>query len=167
MYILAISFFILVLVGCSLGNTPTSKVEELLGKYQKNDEEIKLEIDEMLENENMTEKQMSRYKELILKQYQGLSYDVKEEEINGDLATVKVQIEVLDYRSAVSRVEDEYAGRTNYDDDEYTNKKLDYLEDVSDKVQYTIEFTCTKDSSGEWQLNNLTNVDIQKIQGMY
>ena len=42
------------LLGCSMNNTPTSKVEELLAKYQNLDQEVEDEIEEVLSSENLT-----------------------------------------------------------------------------------------------------------------
>ena len=39
--IVSLFIFLLLLVGCSLSNSPTSKVEELLNKYQTLDSDIK------------------------------------------------------------------------------------------------------------------------------
>ena len=53
------------LFGCSLSNTPTSKVEELFTKYQMLDDNIKKGIDDILANETLTNAQKERYKEII------------------------------------------------------------------------------------------------------
>ena len=44
--------------------------------------------------------------------------------------------------------------------------KLSEMEKVTDKVKYTIEFTLTK-TNGEWQLDALSNSDIEKLHGIY
>lgn len=153
------------LFGCSLSNTPTSKVEELFSKYQKIDSDIDSQIDVLLNNETLTNEQSDRYRKLIEKQYRNLSYEVKDETIDGDNAVVTTQIEVLDYRKSISElnVSDIYA----YDILEYNNAKLDKLENAKDKVVYTLEINLTKDSDGIWKINSLSSDDIKKIQGMY
>ena len=50
----------------------------------------------------MTEEQKKEYKSLIEKQYQNLSYKIKNEEIVGNNATVEVEIEVLDYATSIN-----------------------------------------------------------------
>lgn len=153
------------LFGCSLSNTPTSKAEELFSKYQKIDSDIDSQIDVLLNNETLTNEQSDRYRKLIEKQYRNLSYEVKDETIDGDNAVVTTQIEVLDYRKSISElnVSDIYA----YDILEYNNAKLDKLENAKDKVVYTLEINLTKDSDGIWKINSLSSDDIKKIQGMY
>lgn len=161
-------FLIMFLFGCDrLSNTPTSKVEELMSKYQGLDSDIEQDIDETLNNYELTSEQSDRYRKLLEKQYRNLAYEVKDDEIDGDMATVKVEIEVVDYRKVVDEVEEQYANTSIYGTSEYIDYKLDALEDAKDKVVYTINFTCTKNDNGDWELDNLTNLDIEKIQGMY
>lgn len=153
------------LFGCSLSNTPTSKVEELFTKYQMLDDDIKKGIDDILANETLTNEQKEKYKEIISNQYKNLTYEIKDEKVDGDLAVVTVQIEVYDYRKAISNLNTELD--TNYDVLEYNNKKLDTLEKVKDKVSYTLDINVLKDNNGNWYLAELSNTDIKKIQGMY
>lgn len=153
------------LIGCSLSNTPTSKVEELFNKYQTLDEDITREIDNILETETLTVSQKERYRKIIEKQYKNLTYEIKDETIDGDTAIVTVQIEVLDYRKTISELNTD--NTTNFDVLEYNNQKLDKLEKTKEKVAYTLEINIIKDNDGNWKLATLTNDDIKKIQGMY
>ena len=161
-------FIVLVLlVGCSLSNTPESKTEDLLSKYQRLDKEITSEIDNVVNEEELTESQKDRYRKVIEKQYRNLMYEIKDEKIDGDTAVVTTQIEVLDYKKAINEVSAEYKGKNDYTVEEYNNAKLDKLEKVKDKVTYTIDFKLTKDKNGTWSLSSLSNETIKKIQGMY
>jgi len=153
------------LVGCSLSNTPTSKVEELFSKYQMLDDDITDEIDDLLETETLTNEQRDRYRKIIEDQYKNLTYEIKDERIDGDTAIITTQIEVLDYRKAISELNTNE--NINFDLLEYNNQKLDKLEKVKEKVAYTLEINVVKDDNGNWQLSNLTSADIKKIQGMY
>jgi len=153
------------LVGCSLSNTPTSKVEELFNKYQMLDDDITGEIDDLLATETLTNDQKERYRKLIEDQYKNLSYEIKDETIDGDSAVVTAQIEVLDYRKTISELNT--SENDTYDVFEYNNSKLDKLENTKDKVAYTIEFDVVKDDDGNWKLVSLSNDEIKKMQGMY
>ena len=165
--ILFMFLFLSFLVGCSLSNSPTSKVEDLLMKYQTLDNDIKNGIESVLEEENLTSIQKERYRDLIEKQYKGLSYEVKDERYDGDVATITVEIEVLDYKKAINEVSSYYLNQDDYTVEEYNDAKLDSLEKVNDKVLYTIEFEVFKDSNGNWNLASLSNETIKKILGMY
>ena len=94
--IIIIIIGILFITGCQSEKlTPTSIVEAYLSKYQNLDKSVLKDLEMSLEDEkNMTEEQKKEYKSLIEKQYQNLSYKIKDEEIVGNNATVEVEIEV-------------------------------------------------------------------------
>ena len=165
--IILVAIFLLLLVGCSLSNSPTSKVEDLLSKYQTLDKDIKSGINDVVGEETLTSSQASRYRDLIEKQYKNLSYEVKDERYDGDSATITVEIKVLNYKEAINEVSSSYLQRDNYTVEEYNNAKLSALEEVKDKVLYTIDFEVNKDSNGNWRLASLSNETIKKILGMY
>ncbi len=152
------------LLACTMSNTPTSKVEELFMKYQKVDNDISLGIDNVLNEQNLTDTHKQRYRKLLETQYQNLSYNIKDEIIDGDNATVIVEIEVIDYKNSIS---DLTFDSTIYTKESFDETKLDRLENARAKVTYTLELTLTKDDENTWKLNALTNEQIKKIQGMY
>ena len=155
---------ILFLVACTMANTPTSKVEELFNKYQTLDEDIDSGINNILDEQNLSESQKNRYKEILEKQYKNLTYQIKEEIIDGDTSTVIAEIEVTDLKKSIS---DLTFDSTIYTKETYDEEKLNRLEKAKDKVKYTLELTLTKDNNDEWTLDALTNEQIKKIQGMY
>lgn len=174
--LLMVSVLFLV-VGCgNMMNTPTKKVEQFLSKYQTQDKTVLEQLDDVIEAAGtMVDDQKEEYRDLMKKQYQNLSYKIKDETEDGDSATVEVEIEVYDYGKAISEAETYLT--TNRDEflDEDTNeidskKFLDYkisqMKDVKDKIKYTINFTLTK-VDDEWQLDDLSDVDRQKLHGLY
>ena len=152
------------LIGCSMSNTPTSKVEELFSKYQRLDNDINAGINTVLDQQNLTDAHKQRYRKLLEDQYKNLSYEIKDEKIDGDTAIVIVEIEVIDYRKTIH---DLTFDSMIYTKESFDEEKLDRLENAKDKVTYTLELTLTKDSDGTWKLDALTNEQIKKIQGMY
>ena len=194
--IVCIGFLLIFLAGCSTSmNTPTSKVEEFLGKYQKMDDDVSVQLDEVLsKDDTMTAEQKDKYRSILEKQYQNLSYKIENEEINGEEATVDVEIEVLDYATTIrdakkyyeehkeeieSSNEKEQSDNDNLLEDAvegseeaiensaaYIDYKLKELQNVSDTTTYNITFYLTK-KNGEWQLQNITDLDLQKINGLY
>lgn len=194
--IVCIGFLLIFLAGCSTSmNTPTSKVEEFLGKYQKMDDDVSVQLDEVLsKDDTMTAEQKDKYRSILEKQYQNLSYKIENEEINGEEATVDVEIEVLDYATTIrdakkyyeehkeeieSSNEKEQSDNDNLLEDAvegseeaiensaaYIDYKLKELQNVSDTTTYNITFYLIK-KNGEWQLQNITDLDLQKIHGLY
>lgn len=156
---------LLLLVACSMANTPTSKVEELFTKYQTLDTDIDTGISTILYEQNLSESQKERYRKILENQYRNLTYQIKEEIIDGNTATVTVEIEVLDLKKTIN---DLTFDSSIYTKETYDEEKLNRLEKAKDKVKYTLELTVTKDDNDEeWKLNALTNENIKKIQGMY
>ena len=100
---------VLFLTGCNndLMNTPTKRVETMLNNYVTLDEAVVDDLDNtLLEETVMTNDQKSRYKDILKRQYQNLSYEIKDEIIDGDTATVEVEIEVYDYRKIIDAADD-------------------------------------------------------------
>ena len=144
---------ILLLVGCENNiNTPTSKVESFLNKYQMLDKNVLLDLDNTLnKDKNLTKKQKEKYKELLKKQYQNLSYKIMNEEIENKIAIVEVKIEVLDYSSIKEKNIDE---------------RLNKMKNIESKKDYELTFYLTKEK-GIWKIDNLTEDDYKKINGLY
>ncbi len=165
--IISIFIFLLLLVGCSLSNSPTSKVEELFSKYQRLDSDVRNGINDVVKDENLTDEQSTRYKKLLEKQYSNLSYDIKDEKIDGDNAVISTEIKVINYKKAINDTYNYYQDRDDYTVEEYNNTKLKNLEKEKEKVTYTIDFEVKKDKDGNWKIASLSNETIKKIQGMY
>ncbi len=73
-----------------------------------------------------------------------------------------------DIKDGVNNVKDNIQNNTtnDYDEDKFMEYKISEMEKVTDTVKYTIEFTLTK-VNGEWQLDQLSNSDIEKLHGIY
>ena len=158
---------------CSMGNTPTSAVERLLSKYNTNDEEILVELDDYINDSDLTNEQSKKYKDVYLKQFKDMKYEIKNEKIDGDNAVVTVQITVYDYYTAekeandyLSKNPDEFKTDGEYDKSLFTDYKLKMFNDVNDTVDYTIDFTLTK-IDNKWEVNDLTTEQLEKIHGVY
>lgn len=168
---------IFLLTGCtSLMNTPTDKVEEYLDKYKTVDNEIVDQLEKVVDEVGtMNSDNKDKYKELMKKQYQNLSYKIKDETIDGDKATVETEIEVYDYKTSMD-TSDRYLSEHNdeflkedktVDNDKFMTYKLEALEKVKDKVTYTINFSLTKDKDGKWKLDEISDTDRLKLHGLY
>ena len=166
---------ILLITGCNdMMNTPTKRVEEYIGKYQILDSTVLTELDEVVDNSNYSESYKEEYKELMIKQYQNLSYKIKSEQTDGDNATVIVELEVFDYNNALSEANDyieEHPDEFESDDKETREEKIDHykinaMKEVTDKASYTINFNLVKDNK-KWVLEKISDSDLEKIHGLY
>lgn len=194
--IIFVGMLLLLVAGCGNNmSTPTNKVEEFLGKYQSMDEDVLVQLDQVIaKDDTMNDDQKDKYKALMEKQYQNLSYKIENEDIEGDSATVDVEIEVLDYATTVSKaqeyyndhkdeIEEKYKEKKEDNDNvvedavddtlqaaeesaAYINYKLEELETANDTVTYTITFYLTKED-GVWVLQDISDLDRKKLHGLY
>ena len=171
--VLLISIFLI--TGCNgMMNTPTRRVEEYLGKYQILDSSVLTELDNVVDNSDYSDDYKEEYKELMIKQYQNLSYKIKNEQTDGDAANVIVELEVFDYNNALTEAEDyidEHPSEFESDDNETSEEKIDHykintMKEVTDKASYTINFSLVKDNK-KWVLEKITDSDLEKIHGLY
>lgn len=101
----------LLITGCGNDSmeTPTARVEAFLSKYQKMDSEVLAQLDNIIaEDSSMNDDQKKEYRTLLEKQYQNLSYKIKDETITEDTATVDVEIEVFDYATSIQKSRNYY-----------------------------------------------------------
>ena len=169
---------LMIFTGCEndLMNTPTKRVETLMTNYITLDEEVLRDLDETLLTETvMTPNQKDRYRDILKRQYQHLSYEIKDETIDGDNATVSVEIEVYDYNKVINEANtylndnpNEFIQEDNNitDVSKFNDYKLNMLKNAKDKVTYTLNLTLSKEDD-KWVLDDLTDTEISKIHGMY
>ncbi len=161
------------LVGCDMGedmtNTPTKKVEAYLDGYQKLDDNVLNDLDALIDDTEYTIEQKARYRDIMKKHYSNLKYEIKDEHIDGDVATVDTEVEVSDYSKILSEEvnQDDYKDEEgNYDASKYFDYQLDRLEKATEKVKYNITFNLTK-KDGEWVISDLDETSKEKIHGIY
>ena len=168
---------ILTFAGCTnmMQQTPTSVVEDYLHKYQTLDEDLLDQLKAVLDMDNLNDENKTAYEDVMKRQYQDLDYEVKDEKIDGDEATVEVEIKVYDYQS-ISKDTDKYLEEhkeefygtdKEVDMDKYMEYRIGKLNDAKDKVTYTIYFTLTKDKDDKWVLDDLSEQERLKLHGLY
>ena len=164
---------LLLVSGCG-ENTPRGAVENYLKKYKTLDSEVLVDLEELVEEENLTEKQKDKYRDILKKQYKDLSYEIVEEEYDNDVNYVTVKIKVYDLYKAqddaslyLANNKEEFNNENGeYDVEKYMDYKLDKMKDTTEKVEYTIVFTVTKEDK-EYVVEQPTENDLLKIHGIY
>lgn len=171
---------VILLTGCSCSmkvtkSTPTKKVEEFFNNYQTLNEDVLKQLKQVVNGEEtFTEAQKETYTDIMKKHYQGLTYEIKNEVINGDSAVVTTEITVKDHSKALKESEayllehpEEFNDeKGNYSASIYNEYVLKKLKESDEKVTYTLDLTLTK-VNDEWKLDDLSSTDESKIQGTY
>ena len=164
---------IVLLTGCScsanMGNTPTKKVEEYLNKYQTNDDDVVSDLDEVLTNDTtLTDTERDEYSNFMKTHYRDMQYEIKDETIDGDTATVDAEVTVRNYADVVNEANDyrlNNADEFDYDNT-FASYRLGKLKEVTDTETYTITFHLTKENE-EWKISDLNDDDLRKLSGLY
>ncbi|MDD2238892.1 MAG: hypothetical protein PHH51_03325 [Bacilli bacterium] len=173
-YLLLSLLLLFITIGCTLGNTPKSKVSDLLKRYNNQDDVIKTELGDYLNALDLDDDNLTGYQDIYLRQYSDLKYNIKDERIDGDTATVEVEITVYDYYTAENEINNYISANQEefYDDEDVydPNKALKYriteLGKTNNTINYTLDFTLTK-INNVWTVDTLTNEQLEKIHGTY
>ncbi len=168
---------ILLFTGCSCaatGKTPDETVDSFFEKYRNKDDDIITQLVETIKNEDLTDETQKEYRKLMEKQYDQLSYVIKDTKEDNNEATVTVELTVLNYRGAVLKAEEELNSNPdkfndeegNFSEKKYMEYKIEKMKDVTDTTTYTIDLNLTKEN-GMWKVDQLSSDDISKIHGLY
>ena len=111
----------------------------------------------------------------MLGQYKDLTYEIKEEKIDGNKAKVEVEIEVYDYTTALNNAymhleenQDQFYVDDVLDVVKFVDYKLDQLFNYKNRITYTIVFNLERENTeSEWVLKDLSEADLKKIHGIY
>ena len=176
--IITLIVLILLVVGCKNKiDTPVDKVENFIGKYQRLDSDVLSQLDMIVANRSdLNDKQKEKYRSLMERQYQNLSYKIVDEiyDEKEEHANVIVNVLVYDYGSAIEK-SDEYLKNNkkefikednSIDIEKYWDYKISEMIKVEDRVNNEIIFTLHK-KNNKWVLENISDIDREKIHGIY
>ena len=161
--------------GCSLmASGPKDAVTKFLNKYKNNDQSVVNELNDYLKTEELDEETLEDYREIYLRQYSNLKYEIKDEKIDGDKATVDVQITVYDYyKTNVESGNYFTANQADFVDDDgdidfvkYFKYKVKKMLDTTDTVDYTLTLNLSKNDD-KWEIEPLTTEQLTKLHGTY
>lgn len=167
----------LLITGCGcMKKTARGSVEDFLDQYKNLSASVLEDMDDVIDQEaDLSEDQKDKYRDILKKQYTDLEYEILDENYDGNKATVEAKIVVYDLYKVqenattylTDHVEEFNDENGNYDNSKFIDYKLEKMQKNSDTVEYTIEFNLTKDESDNWQINELSKSDLEKIHGIY
>lgn len=167
--LLVISLF---LTGC--GKSATDAVKKYLDNYKNLDDKVLVDMKNVIDKENLNEDNSKKYEDILKKQYTDLSYEITNEDYNGDEATITVKVNVYDLYKAQKDATTYLAENPNefkdedgkYDAEKFVTYKLNKMKETNEKTSYTIDFYVVNTSDG-WTVSSLSNSDMEKLHGIY
>ena len=162
----------LLLIGCS--TIPTGEINSYINKYQSLDSDVISELDDFLDNTSLSIEILSLYKEVYLRQYRDLEYEIMDYKCNNNKCIIPIEIEVYDYLSVQKEALNYLASHEsefedingNYDVNLYEKYKLSLMSNVKDRVKYKINVNLKKELLS-WHVLPFDNNDLLKIHGIY
>ena len=131
-------------------------------------------MENVIQKENLSKEQENVYREILKKQYKDLSYEILEEEYDDDVSYITVKLTVYDLyqvqnnssiylKNNVEKFNDENGV---FDNSKYIDYKLEQMKNTTDKIEYKITFTVTKED-GEYNVMQPSEEDLMKVHGIY
>ena len=151
-------------------DSPSEKVRKYLDSYINLDDNILTDFNDMVDSiKDYTTDQKDKYKDIMKHHYKNITYEIKNEIIDDDQATVEVEIEVYDQSTVIN---DEYDEEDfldedgEYDVEKFNDYQLCLLDKVDTKTKYTVIFYLSKQDD-VWVINEPNEIVKQKIHGIY
>ncbi len=166
--------FSFILCGCGEEMTPRDATRDYLEKYVTLDSGIIKQMDEFLDEQELNEEQKNLYRDVLKKQYTSMTYTIKNEKVEEDIAYVNVNIKVLDLYSTQKDSLDYYENhKEEFNDDEgvydkakFLMYKLEQMKVTTKTINHDITLKVVK-NDGDWEVSQLSNEDLEKIHGIY
>lgn len=162
------------LAACSTQETPTMAVKDYLARYNNLESNVINDMTSSVEKEELTKEQKEVYKSILEKQYKDMSYEILEEEIDGDTSYVRARVKVYDLYRAQNdssnylkdHVNEFYDENNQYNVSKYMDYKLNAMKEMDNKVEYTIVFTVNK-KDDIYVVAQPNDMDLEKLHGVY
>ena len=164
---------ILLVTGCGM-NTPKSKVESYLNRYSSLSDEVRTDLEARVSSENLSLDNQKVYKDALTRLYENIKYEIKDESINGDKATVKVKLTVYDLykvdRDSVdymnSNSNEFYDDNNQFSEELFNKYRVNQMLTTNETVNYEVDFYLNK-VNGEWIIETPDRTTLEKLNGMY
>lgn len=171
--VLAISM-VISMAACGKVNTPTKVVEKQMQELK--DEKVETELSSLVSDASVAKKYGDDYKKL-LKKIQDFDYEVTDEKVDGDSATVTVKITTYNFGQAYKDmynqvVKDANSGKITSSTDltSYIYKMMFQKMNALEKKDFktSVKVKCTKNENGDWEtdVDNNSNVEDAILGGV-
>lgn len=171
---IAVIVTVLLLSACGLSSSPSGKVKAFLNGYVTLKDDVKADLDTKVASENLSEEAQNIYNDVLTRQYKNMKYEIKDEKIDGDKATVKVKLTVYDLykidKDTVNYMNNNPAEFNDengvYSENKFNIYRLNQMLNTNETVNYEIDFYLNN-KDGEWIIESPDRVVLEKIHGLY
>lgn len=169
-----IALIMIFIVACNKNKSAYDTVSDYLDLYKNNDNKIMEQLNDFVNEEELTAEQKDIYLDAIKREYQTLEYEMVSERYDEDYAYVVARVTVLNLNQAQRdayqyfvKNEDEFKKEDgSMDIEKYTTYKLTKMKEADQYVTYDIDFQL-KNNNGRFEVMQLNNEDLEKIHGIY
>lgn len=162
---------VLVLVGLFVltrtsSKSPLDLTLDFMNKYKNASSEVMNEVKYPF-NDELSDAQLTTYKDLIRSQYKSMTYEIVNETVGEVDAIIKVDFDVFDYASSYDKA-NSYLSLYGKDMslEKQINYKLKEMSKTKEKVTYSIEFKYYK-LDGVWYMTDFNKADLSKLSGTF
>lgn len=164
----------MLVVACGKNKSAYDTVSDYLDLYRNNDAKVIEQLNNFVNEEDLTAEQKDLYIEAIKREYQSLEYEMVSEKYDEDYAYIVARVTVLNLNKAQRdayqyfiKNENEFKKVDgNVDLEKYTTYKLERMKEANEYVTYDINFKL-KNTNGKFEVMQLNNEDLEKIHGIY
>ena len=164
----------ILLCACDMIDSPTMKVQQYLNDFNNLNETVVEDMESSIIEENLSSDNTSIYREVLTRQYKDLRYEIVDETINDDKATVKAKVTVYDLYNSNKQSEtymnehqDEFMDTENvFDQESYMKYRLDEMLKTTNTITHEVTFNLTK-IEDEWVIDDIDRETLEKIHGLY
>jgi len=158
----------------SLFASPEQLTNSYLKSYIKEDSSILKKIEYPFED-TLNSSQEQRFKEIMKKQYRNMVYTIEEQNLEEVDGQIVVHVTVFDLKDSYDRANHYVESHASnfekedgsFDEEKAIDYKLSQLEDVKEKIDYSITFHFIKNKDNQWNMSDLSSSDIEKINGLF
>ena len=165
---------ILIMCTCGCGNMSAKRaVINYLDNYRNYSDDVKNNVEKVMENLSLTDSQREMYQRIFKNQYENMTYKILDEKYDGDNCDVLVRVTVYDLYTSQMNAEqylndypDNFIVNGVKDTVKFLDYKLEQMQNQTDTVDYEITFKVKKENH-KWVVVQPSSDDLAKLNGTY
>lgn len=171
--IIILTLIAILFVSKSQSTSPEGLTKKYMENYKKLDKSVTSRITYDF-SDKIVASEESTYRSIMKRQYEKMNYFISDSYVGETDAIITVEFTVYDLKSAMDRANsyvDSHNELFNVDGKVDTRKVVEYklkqLDECRDTVDYSIKFNFYKNDLNKWVMTDLSDSDLQKLDGTF